>query len=477
MSGSDFPNFQEFDEAPARVSALSEKVRLDLSRLDYPNKDWVPPLRHASGTPVMDVVIVGAGQGGLAAGLALWRERIRNILIVDQAAEGDEGPWTTFARMKTLRTPKYLTGPDTGIADLTFPAWYAARFRSPDWDNLARIPRELWMAYLRWFRTTLDLPIVNRTRLVAVEPDAPGCLRLTLEGPQNTRHVLARKLILANGLEGSGRWHTPPHLSEHLPKSRWVHSSEVADYAMLRGKRVGVLGVGASAVDSAATAAEAGASEVRVFCRRDRPPFGERRNWVENNGFLRHFADLPDAQRWRAMHAYMSAGTPAPKWSMERLTAQQNSHLHPGEGWVKTDMAGDAVQVTTPNAAYTFDHLIFGTGIRVDLDQRTELAAFHGKIATWGDHYTPPAELYDPAMALYPYLGSGAELTERVPGSAPQLGAIHVFNWGATPSMGISSASITGMKFGLRRIVDGITRDFYKSIADDHIAAFPRPPA
>jgi cation diffusion facilitator CzcD-associated flavoprotein CzcO len=168
------PHFLEYSDAKVRLGALSEKVLLDLSRLDYPKEDWVPPFQHHFGTSVFDVVIVGAGQGGLAAGLALWRERIRNILIIDQAKEGSEGPWLTFARMKTLRTPKYLTGPDTGIPDLTFNAWYSARFSSPEWCDVLRIPREMWMAYLRWFRASLDLPIKNETRLISVVPDVPG---------------------------------------------------------------------------------------------------------------------------------------------------------------------------------------------------------------------------------------------------------------------------------------------------------------
>ena len=468
--------FSEYPDASLRVAALSKKVQLDLSRLDYPNAEWVPPFEHPDGTPVVDVVIIGAGQGGLAAGLALWRERIRNILIIDQSEEGSEGPWVTFARMKSLRTPKYLTGPDTGIPDLTFAAWYSARFFSPEWSELLRIPREMWMAYLGWFRASLNLPIKNETRLVSIAPDMAGILALTLDGPAGVQKILTRKLILANGLEGSGQWYVPAELSTHLPKSSWMHTSEAADFSKLKGQRIGVLGIGASAVDSAAAAAEAGASEVHLFYRRSVPPFGERRKWVENNGFLSHFATLPDAIRWRGMHTYLRAGTPAPKWSMERLAALPNAQIHSSEGWSQTKFVNDAVQVTTPKSTYEFDCLIFGTGIRVDLDLRPELKAFAGKIATWSDCYTPPKTLYDKKLALYPYLGHGSQLTERVPGSAPHLGDIYVFNWGATLSMGISSASITGMKFGLRRIVSSITREFYLEFAEGHLASFPTSP-
>lgn len=469
-------NFLEYPNAEVRLEALSKKVQLDLSRLDYPKEDWVPPFQHHLGKSVLDVVIVGAGQGGLSAGLALWRERIRNILIIDQATEGSEGPWITFAKMNTLRTPKYLTGPDTGIPDLTFSAWYAARYSSPEWIDVLRIPREMWMAYLRWFRVSLDLPIKNETRLISVVPDVPGCIALKLKGPNGIQNVLTRKLILANGLEGSGCWYTPPDLSAHLPKERWMHTSEIKDFSTMQDQRIGVLGVGASAVDSAATAAEAGASEVHLFYRRPNIPYGERRKWVENNGFLSHFSSLPDALRWRGMHAYLLAGTPAPIWSMERLSAQPNVQIHQSEGWSQTRLIKDIVEVTTPKSSYEFDHLIFGTGIQVDLELRPELQAFAGKIANWGDRYNAPQVLRDDAMSLYPYLGPGAELTERVPGLAPHLAAIHIFNWGATLSMGISSASITGMKFGLRKIVSGITNDFYKEISEAHITSFPKGP-
>ena len=52
------------------------------------------------------MLIVGAGQSGLVTAFGLMRERVRNILVIDRAPEGKEGPWVTFARMPTLRSPK-----------------------------------------------------------------------------------------------------------------------------------------------------------------------------------------------------------------------------------------------------------------------------------------------------------------------------------------------------------------------------------
>ena len=54
------------------LAALEARVREELSLLDYPARPWVPKRRHA-GAPVLDVLIVGAGQGGLATVFGLIR--------------------------------------------------------------------------------------------------------------------------------------------------------------------------------------------------------------------------------------------------------------------------------------------------------------------------------------------------------------------------------------------------------------------
>lgn len=48
------------------------------------------------------------------------RERVTSVLCLDENEPGKEGPWATYARMVTLRTPKQLTGLDYGMPSLTF---------------------------------------------------------------------------------------------------------------------------------------------------------------------------------------------------------------------------------------------------------------------------------------------------------------------------------------------------------------------
>src|SRR5689334_7163397 len=102
----------------------AERVRRDLDLLDYPRRAWIAPRQTRGGQSIYDVLIVGGGQGGLATAFGLMREHVRNVLVIDDHPLDRAGPWLNFARMRTLRTPKYLTGPDLGIPSLTPRAWY-----------------------------------------------------------------------------------------------------------------------------------------------------------------------------------------------------------------------------------------------------------------------------------------------------------------------------------------------------------------
>src|ERR1700754_4532901 len=136
---------------------LAERVHRDLGLLDYPRREWLTPRKTSNGAHIYDALIVGGGQSGLACAFGLMRERVKNLLIVDQNPLDRAGPWLNFARMKTLRTPKYLTGPDLGIPSLTPRSYYEAQFGPGSWGAVGLIPKETWAAYLAWYRQTLGI--------------------------------------------------------------------------------------------------------------------------------------------------------------------------------------------------------------------------------------------------------------------------------------------------------------------------------
>ncbi|MES2711551.1 MAG: FAD-dependent oxidoreductase, partial [Pseudomonadota bacterium] len=94
---------------------LEARLRADLAALNLPPANWVPPRGG-----VLDVLVIGGGMLGLAASFALTRLGILNHRVLDQSPSGREGPWVTYARMETLRSPKHLAGPGGEIAALTF---------------------------------------------------------------------------------------------------------------------------------------------------------------------------------------------------------------------------------------------------------------------------------------------------------------------------------------------------------------------
>src|SRR5436190_11231415 len=128
------------------LKKLAALARAELKQLNYPGKDWVIPRKG-----VLDVLIVGGGMCGQTATFALLREGVRNLRCVERAPRGREGPWTTFARMDILRSPKHLTGPDLGVAALTYRAYHEAKFGLAHWKKLHKVERIEWARYLMWY--------------------------------------------------------------------------------------------------------------------------------------------------------------------------------------------------------------------------------------------------------------------------------------------------------------------------------------
>ena len=126
------------------------------------------------------------------------------------------------------------------------------------------------MDYLRWYRKVIDVPIENETELLDLAGDAETVL-LTLRSASGTRRIAARRLVLANGRDGLGGAYVP-ELFRGVDRGYCAHSSDDIDFAALADKTVAVIGAGASAVDNAAEALEAGATRVAMLIRRPDVP-------------------------------------------------------------------------------------------------------------------------------------------------------------------------------------------------------------
>jgi FAD-dependent urate hydroxylase len=452
------------------LKALENEVERDLRRLNWPAPNWVIP----QPAPVLDALIVGGGMCGQTAAFALMREGVRNFRIVERKAAGLEGPWATFARMDTLRSPKHLTGPDLGVPSLTFRAWYEAKHGEDEWKALYKIPTPAWSEYLLWIRKVLALPIENLIEVKSLELDGT-LVRATLRGPRGEETVAARKVVLALGRDGSGapRW---PHFESFNPhaeheKARIFHSADAIDFEALKGKRIGVLGAGASAFDNAGTALEAGAAAVTLFARRPYLPQVNKSKWTSFPGFLRGFYGLDDARRWRFFTYIFSEQVPPPFESVLRCEKHTGFSVRLAEPWTDLRADGEGVTVTTPKGTRRFDAVIVATGFDVDMMERPEVAAFREHALLWADRVSAAEAAAYPEEARFPYLGEGFQLLEKVPGSAPGLRNVHIFNWGCTMSHGALAGDIPGLSIGADRLAEGIVRDLFVADADRHFQA------
>jgi len=442
------------------LAALDARVRREVEMTAHPRAEWMQP-RLFQGRPALDVLIVGAGQSGLVTAYALMRDRVRNILLIDRAPAGQEGPWVTYARMPTLRSPKEQTGPDLGLASLTFQAWYEAQHGPTAFTDLHLIPAVDWHNYLQWYRKVLDLPVRNDAEAVAIAPgrldDGGRCLLVTLADGEV---LAARKLVLATGQDGTGEWWMPDFVRA-LPAERRAHTADMIDFGRLRGRTVAVLGVGASAMDNAAVALEHGA-RADVFCRRTAPSMVQQYRWLTFAGFLKHMGDLPDEWRWRIMTHIMRAREGFPADTYRRVLAFPDFRMHVERPWTGARMEDGRIRIDTPKGPFHADYAICGTGIRQDVALRAELAPFADRIATWRDRYIPPAGEKDDWLGGYPYLAPDFSFVERTPGEAPWLADIHVFGIGATMSFGPSGSSINALTSSIPRLVSGLTRGLFQ---------------
>lgn len=440
---------------------LEESVARELELLAYPDKEWVRPPPHSNDQHVYDCAIVGAGQVSLSICFGLKREQVNNIIAFDENPEGSEGPWTTFARMVTLRTPKLYSGPENNIPSLTYRAWHEASFGRASWEELFRIPREKWMSYLKWYRKVLGLPVINGARVTDVRPVNDGLFEIEIHKASGPQRILARTIVMATGAGGVGGDNVPDVIA-HLPAEKWRHSNAVFDLSMLAGKRIGILGAGASAFDNAAAAMEAGAAWVDVCFRRDRLPLQNPRRFLEVSGFLSQYRSLPDAQKWRCLQHLYSISQPPPAPTFERAMSFAGVSLRPGSAWLSARVnAQGEIEVSTPKGTLTYDFVIAATGVRIDFAARSELRSLWGLFATWSDRYSPPAGLENRMLAQFPYLGRNGELQEKTPGEAPWLRRIFVMNRAATLSLGPTMASNSALRYATPMIVEGVVRELF----------------
>lgn len=323
-----------------------------------------------------EVAVVGAGPYGLSVAAHLKRAGIAAHVFGEPMAF-----WRhNMPKGMILRSPwraTHLSDPGRALS-------LEAYASSCGIDSGKALPLEKFVAYGEWFQRHA-VPDVDR-RAVRLIDTARNGFRLRLADGDI---LSADRVIVATGLLNQD--YRPP-LFQHLPPALVSHTSEHADLSAFRGKRVAVVGRGQSACESAALLDEAGAAAEIIshgaihwlgvstnaagttLRRRLREVLASPSevgpfplSWlVEVPGLVRL---LPPEIRGEFTRRCLKAG--AAGWLKPRFT---NIVCNPGRSITGARVLGDRIALDLDNAARTFDHVLLGTGYRVDMSRLGILA-------------------------------------------------------------------------------------------------------
>jgi thioredoxin reductase len=202
----------------------------------------------------VDVVIVGAGPYGLSIAAHL-REAGVNFRIFGNPMQTWREHMPVGMLLKSDGFASNLYDPASAFTLRD----YCAEKRLPYADVGIPVPRETFVAYGLEFQKRF-VPDLERANITELQSADTGFQLKTCQGET----LRARKVILAVGITHYS--YLPPFLvdfSQHYVS----HSLQHNDLTIFQGKKVAVIGAGASAVDIAALLNEGGA-EVHLVARR-----------------------------------------------------------------------------------------------------------------------------------------------------------------------------------------------------------------
>jgi cation diffusion facilitator CzcD-associated flavoprotein CzcO len=313
----------------------------------------------------------------------------------------------------------------------------------------------------------IGVDVANEREVTDIAGDGRAVL-LTVRSAAGEEYIAARRVVLATGRDGLGGPFVPEEL-RGLDRRYAAHASDDIDFAQLRGKTVAVIGAGASAVDNAAAALEAGARRVALLMRRADVPRVNRGMGIGSPGMWHGFTRLAPAERWAIVQHIADRAIPPPRDSMLRCSRHANFSIIARCATRAVTIGGDRVRLQTTRGELVFDYLILCTGFAVDWGRRPELAALASRVQLWRDRFTP-AEHDGYEQAEHPFLGEDLQFLERRPGTAPWVGRVHCFAFPAFMSHGPISGDVPAISVGAERVATGIAAALFAEDFDSNWA-------
>ncbi|MFH8487950.1 FAD-dependent oxidoreductase [Streptomyces longisporoflavus] len=261
------------------------------------------------------------------------------------------------------------------------------------------IPIETFIAYGEWFKEKL-VPDLEQVRVVSVDRKGTAGFDLKLDsGEQFT----ARAVVVATGLSGLAQ--LPPSLAAAVPdgpspSGPVSHSSQHSDLSRFAGRELIVVGAGQSALETAALAAEAGAT-VKVVARgrgsvafgappwkqpklRPVSPFGRAWSLYAISYYPHPYRYLPPQARHYLVRRVL--GPLGAWWLRERYEGKVETREVRRVVSADVRDGSPVLRLETPRGRLrelSADHVIAATGYRVDIAAMDFLGpALRARLAT-----------------------------------------------------------------------------------------------
>ena len=320
------------------------------------------------------VAIIGAGPYGLSIAAHLAARGIEARVFGPAMASWRDG----MPRGMRLKSEGFASRLFDPVDDYTL-ADFCKERDIPYADLDTPVAVETFTAYGEAFQKRF-VPGLD-PRMVARVARAPHGFTLKLD---DGARIEARRVVVATGVAPFK--HVPDVLAGLSPQ-RLTHTSEHADYSSFAGKRVVVVGAGASAVDAAA-ALHRGGAQASLVSRRAEVRFHAgrgRRTWRQSlrapmtplgPGWKKLvcckapllFHALPADLRTRLVRRYLG---PAPGWfAREDFLGKVTLHLSATLLGARETEQGVVLEVAGPDGqprTIEADHVVAGTGYGVDV--------------------------------------------------------------------------------------------------------------
>jgi FAD-dependent urate hydroxylase len=323
-----------------------------------------------------EVVVIGAGPFGLSISTHV-RGRGIDHLIVGRPMDTWRSHMPAGMYLKSEPYGSDMSCPDAGY-DL---AGYCRSERIGGIRRGVPLPLERFLDYADWYIKQLvpDVSDVTATEVKAVN----GRFQVAFA---DAEPVAARSVVIATGVLP---YRFMPAELSGLPPEFLSHTSDHREFDRFRGRRVAVVGAGSSALETAALLHEAGGEPHLIVRCPDSPVWGTRAlpltpiRRIRNNklceGWKCPFWNSPAAfrrlpQAVRAEKARTVLGPLGAWWLRDRVEGVVDILGETHVRGVEPSGSGVRVLLEGPGrSSLEVDHVIAGTGFRIDLSRLTYL--------------------------------------------------------------------------------------------------------